>query len=78
MAALVCVGVVNTQSAGIGGGFLMTLYDRRRREAAALLARETAPAAATRDMFVDDPSQSQYGESGRVRGQRSRGDSRLV
>ncbi|XP_043236998.1 scoloptoxin SSD14-like isoform X1 [Amphibalanus amphitrite] len=61
VAALVCVGVINTQSAGIGGGFIMTLYDRRQREAAALLARETAPAAATRDMFVDDPSQSQYG-----------------
>ena len=62
VATLICISVVNTQSAGVGGGFLMTLYDRRQRQAAALLARETAPAAATEDMFVANPMESQYGE----------------
>ncbi|XP_037092478.1 LOW QUALITY PROTEIN: scoloptoxin SSD14-like [Pollicipes pollicipes] len=61
VAALVCIGVINAQSAGIGGGLLMTLYDRPSRAAAALVARETAPAAATRDMFVKDPGQAQLG-----------------
>ena len=62
VAALVCVSVINAQSAGIGGGFMMTLYDRRQRQASALVARETAPAAATEDMFVADPMEAQYGE----------------
>ena len=62
VAALICISVVNAQSAGIGGGFLMTLYDRRHQEASALLARETAPANASQDMFVADPMEAQYGE----------------
>ena len=62
VAALICISVVNAQSAGIGGGFLMTLYDRQNQEASALLARETAPANASQDMFVDDPMEAQYGE----------------
>lgn len=28
IAALICIGVVNPQSSGLGGGFLMTIYNR--------------------------------------------------
>lgn len=28
IAALICIGVVNPQSSGLGGGFVMTIYNR--------------------------------------------------
>ncbi|XP_055526695.1 glutathione hydrolase 1 proenzyme-like isoform X3 [Wyeomyia smithii] len=52
IATLFCEGVTCPQSMGIGGGFLLTLYDHGNREAVTLNARETAPAAASREMFV--------------------------
>ncbi|XP_064092975.1 scoloptoxin SSD14-like isoform X3 [Macrobrachium nipponense] len=54
IAGLFCVGVVNTQSMGLGGGFLLTYYDRAERKAHTLIARETAPAAAFEDMYDGD------------------------
>ena len=36
---------------GLGGGFFMTVYDERTGESWAIDARETAPAAAYKDMF---------------------------
>lgn len=51
IATLFCIGVVNQQSAGIGGGFLMTIYDSRTGRGRCLNARETAPMAATESMF---------------------------
>lgn len=49
---LFCENVSTPQSMGIGGGFVAVVYTRHTGEADALIARETAPAAATEDMFV--------------------------
>lgn len=61
IAALVCNGVVNSQSMGLGGGFLMTVYNAARKTADTLNAREAAPLAAHQDMFHGDPELAKYG-----------------
>jgi len=63
IATLFCIGVVNPQSAGIGGGFLMTIYDSKTGMARCLDARETAPDAATQDMFNGNATLSQTGRT---------------
>ena len=54
VATALAVGVVNPTSCGIGGGGFMLVFDRRTSSVEALDYRETAPAAARRDMFVAD------------------------
>jgi len=54
VATLFCIGVVNPQSAGIGGGLLMTVYNSTSGSAVCLNAREMAPLNATEDMFHGD------------------------
>ncbi|XP_045115209.1 scoloptoxin SSD14-like isoform X2 [Portunus trituberculatus] len=54
IAGLFCVGVINTQSMGLGGGFLLTYYERSSGKAYTLDAREVAPAAAYEDMYHGD------------------------
>ena len=61
IATLFCIGVINSQSMGIGGGFLLTYYDRASGKAYALDAREAAPYAATENMFHGSPHLSQKG-----------------
>lgn len=53
IAAQFCNGVVNMHSMGLGGGFLMTIYQRETKTAFTLNAREVAPLKATPDMFKD-------------------------
>lgn len=48
-------------SMGLGGGFLMTIWDAKRKEAAFLDARETAPMAATEKMFDGNAHLAMYG-----------------
>lgn len=48
-------------SMGLGGGFLMTIWDARGKTAKFLDARETAPAKATENMFEGNSSASMYG-----------------
>ncbi|XP_022106187.1 gamma-glutamyltranspeptidase 1-like isoform X2 [Acanthaster planci] len=48
--SLLCVGVVNPQSSGLGGGMFMLVYHKDMGKAEALMARERAPAAATANM----------------------------
>lgn len=54
VATALAVGVVNPTSCGIGGGGFMLTFDRASGRVRALDYRESAPAAATRDMFVRD------------------------
>ena len=61
IATLFCIGAVNPQSAGIGGGFLMTIYDPETKTARSLNAREVAPIEATENMFKGNSSISQKG-----------------
>jgi gamma-glutamyltranspeptidase len=53
IAATFCIGVLDSQSAGIGGGHFMTFYNRTSKTCYIMDARETAPASAYRDMFVN-------------------------
>ncbi|XP_014208314.1 glutathione hydrolase 1 proenzyme [Copidosoma floridanum] len=51
IASLICNGLVNMQSMGFGGGFLMTIYEKKTNRAYVLNARDVAPAAAHAYMF---------------------------
>ena len=53
IAAMLCIGVVNMHSTGIGGGGFMLVYNQSGRFAEVFDFRETAPAKATEDMFVN-------------------------
>ena len=60
IATMYCNTVVNSQSMGIGGGFIMTVYLANGTRVA-LIARETAPAAASKDMYHGDSNLTHYG-----------------
>jgi len=49
------------QSMGLGGGFFMTIWDAKNKKADYLDARETAPEAATKDMFDSNAHLAMYG-----------------
>jgi len=59
--AALCLGVVSPVSSGIGGGCFILSYNRTTGKSEFIDARETAPAATTRDMFVKDPSKATNG-----------------
>ena len=44
---------------GLGGGFVMTIYVKKENKIYNLMARETAPAKAHTEMFVNN-SQASY------------------
>ena len=48
------LGLVEPQSSGLGGGAFMLYYDAATRQVISYNGRETAPAGATRDMFMAD------------------------
>ncbi|GMT12406.1 hypothetical protein PFISCL1PPCAC_3703, partial [Pristionchus fissidentatus] len=61
VAAMFCLGATNPQSSGLGGGFLMTLYNATTGSCTAIDAREEAPALSTQTMFVNNSDASKYG-----------------
>jgi gamma-glutamyltranspeptidase/glutathione hydrolase len=65
VAAAFALGVVEPQSSGLGGGGLALVYVAREDRVYAIDFRETAPAGATRDMFLregkPDPRASRCG-----------------
>lgn len=64
IAILLCTGLVNLQSMGLGGGFVMMVYTKKNQKASYLNARECAPLEAHLDMFNDKPPKSsQEGQS---------------
>lgn len=62
IASMLCNGLLNHQSMGLGGGFFMTVYIKEEGKAYTVIAREKAPAAATEDMFQGMFSKSSRGK----------------
>jgi gamma-glutamyltranspeptidase/glutathione hydrolase len=52
VAAALALGVASPAGSGLGGGGFLVTYSAKERVARVLDFRETAPAAATRDMFI--------------------------
>ena len=51
ISSLLCVGVINLQSTGVGGGGFMTVYNANDTSYTVIDYREVAPLLATKDMF---------------------------
>jgi gamma-glutamyltranspeptidase/glutathione hydrolase len=54
VAVQAALGLVEPQSSGLGGGAFLLYYEARTGTVTAFDGRETAPAGATPDMFLDD------------------------
>lgn len=59
---LFCEGVSSAQSMGLGGGFIMTIYDRKNKKSYVMNAREPAAKAANKDMYGGNGNLSLYGK----------------
>jgi gamma-glutamyltranspeptidase / glutathione hydrolase len=63
IAAHAVLGLVEPQSSGLGGGGYMVVYDRQTGTTTVFDGRETAPATATKDLFVKDGKLLDFGSS---------------
>lgn len=61
IATILCDGVLCPQYMGVGGGFLMSIYNGTTKKVMTINARESAPAAANASMYLNDPKKSVFG-----------------
>ncbi|KAK9101170.1 hypothetical protein Scep_024600 [Stephania cephalantha] len=61
VATALCLGVVNPMSSGIGGGGFMVFRSSATSKAEAYDMRETAPSAASKDMYANDINSKYHG-----------------
>eukprot|EP00794_Sanderia_malayensis_P013927 gene13927-15378_t len=76
IATLICVGTVNFQSTGIGGGGFMVVYNRASKRAETFDYRETGPANLTAEIYNGDATSAKVGGKavgvpGEIRGLRA-------
>ncbi len=57
VAVQLVLGLVEPQSSGLGGGAFLVYYDAQKQKLTTFDGRETAPKAATPDMFLDNNGQ---------------------
>ncbi|MDU0288038.1 gamma-glutamyltransferase [Saccharothrix longispora] len=63
VAVAAALGVTDPFSAGMGGGGFLVHYDARTRRVSTLDGRETAPASADADLFVEDGAAIPFAEA---------------
>uniref|UniRef100_A0A914W516 Uncharacterized protein n=1 Tax=Plectus sambesii TaxID=2011161 RepID=A0A914W516_9BILA len=61
IAAMFCIGAIDPQSSGLGGGFFMTIYNSTTRKCVVIDAREVAPETASENMYEKDANASLVG-----------------
>uniref|UniRef100_A0A0N4Z0Z3 Gamma-glutamyltranspeptidase 1 n=1 Tax=Parastrongyloides trichosuri TaxID=131310 RepID=A0A0N4Z0Z3_PARTI len=61
ISTLFCIGIMDTHSAGIGGGHFMTIYNATEKRCHVIDARETAPGLSNETMYNDRWDDSKIG-----------------